>query len=121
MLLRRVPAWLLVFALLAVQTLGLVHRVAHGPRQDLARHGVQAEPVHAHVHAHGMLDGLFTGHGSDGDCRLYDQLSQGDPLGAVAAVPLPLLLPATLFAYFQGEALARRAALFEARAPPALR
>ncbi len=117
MLLRRVLLWPLVLALLVAQTLGLVHGVAHSPVQQVA-HAAAAQHDDA---AHGLIDTLFSGHGSDAECRLYDQLSHGDTVACVPSVSLPLQLPATLFAYFQGEAVARHAALFEARAPPSIR
>lgn len=117
MLLRRVLLWPLVLALLVGQTLGLVHGVAHSPVQP-AGHVASAQHDDP---AHGLIDTLFAGHGTDADCRLYDQLSHGDTAAGVPAISLPLLLPATLFAYFQGEAVARHAALFEARAPPSIR
>ena len=117
MLLRRVLLWPLVLALLVAQTLGLVHGVAHSPVQQAGHvaSGLHDEP------AHGLIDTLFAGHGTDADCRLYDQLAHGDAPACVPAISLPVLLPATLFAYLQGEAVARHAALFEARAPPPIR
>ena len=117
MLLRRVLLWPLVLALLVVQTLGLVHGVAHSPVQHVA-HVASAQHDD---HAHSLIDILFAGHGTDADSRLSDQLSHGDTAACVPAISLPVLLPATLFAYFQGEAVARHAALFEARAPPSIR
>lgn len=107
----------MVLALLMAQTLGLVHGVAHSP---VLPAGHVASAQHDDP-AHGLIDTLFAGHGTDADCRLYDQLSHGDTAACVPAISLPLLLPATLFAYFQGEAVARHAALFEARAPPSIR
>lgn len=120
MLVRRVLLWPLVLALLAAQTLGLVHGVVHTPVQAWAQH-VEHAGHDLPGHEHGLIDALFSGHAGDADCRLYDQLSHSDTAAGVAAVTLPLLLPATLFAYFQGEAVARHAALFEARAPPPVR
>jgi hypothetical protein len=118
--LRRVLLWPLVLALLVAQTLGLLHAVVHSP----VHAGVQQVELAGHdhpAHGHGLIDTLFATHGGGADCRLYDQLSHGDVAAAVPVVVLPLLLPATLFAYFQGEAVARHAALFEARAPPSIR
>ena len=118
MLLRRVLLWPLVLALLVAQTLGLVHGVAHSPVQAVAQQVSHAGPVQ---HEHGLIEALFSGHAGDAECRLYDQLSHGDAATSVPALALPVLLPATLLAYFQGEAVARHAALFEARAPPSIR
>ncbi len=121
MVLRRVLLWPLLLALLVAQTLGLVHGVAHSPVQQVAHVASAQHDDHAHDPAHGLIDILFAGHGTDADCRLYDQLSHGDTAACVPAISLPVLLPATLFAYFQGEAVARHAALFESRAPPSIR
>lgn len=55
------------------------------------------------------------------DCRLYDQLTPLDLATLVPIVVLPLFLPAYWLTFIEGEALARHAALFEARAPPSLR
>ena len=124
---RRVLPWALVLALLAAQTLGLVHRVAHPFTQPFAHPRAHTAVAHAgHGHAsdhaqHGLIETLFQGHAGDADCRLYDQLAHSDTLACPPALALPLLLPATLLAYFQGEALARHAALFQARAPPPVR
>ncbi len=108
--------WLLTLALLFAQTLGLMHGTLHGP-------GVgSAKAVHLKVGAvhaeHGAVDSLFASHASDADCRLYDQASHGSAALHVASLVLPVLLPTVAVAIFEGEALARWAALFDARGPP---
>ncbi len=117
-------AWLAlgVLALLAAQTLGQVHGVAHAPAVHHGPVQVDAQPAHTgHGGVQSLLHGLFDGHGDGADCRLYDQLSHGDGMPAIAAVVLPLALPAALLQFLQGQVLARHAALFDARAPPSVR
>lgn len=121
----RVLPWLLVFALLAAQALGLMHRVVRAPaatggdawavqQRDTPRPGDPA----GHAHGSGWIAGLFEGH-DDRSCPFFD------PLNHEGAAPLAtLLLPAALASHFldhfQGEFLVRWAALFDARGPPAL-
>lgn len=115
----------LALVLWLVATLGLVHRTVHNPglSQSLAERFIGA-PASAedssHVHVH--IGGLFATHG-DGDlqCRLYDQLAGGAPLPSLPMLLLPALPPAAVFAFFEGEALARWVALFDARGPPSAR
>jgi hypothetical protein len=118
--------WLLLSLLLS-QSLGQLHAVKHA-----GKHGGPAAVAHAsgkHVahsahsahhehHDHGALEGLFSSHGSDSDCRLYDQLSDGQAVPLVVVAALPVVLPSLLVAIFAGDALARWAALFDARGPP---
>ena len=134
-LLRLWGAASLVICLLLSQTLGQLHAVQHGGPAR-AGHAVAA----VHNHAPFELDGAHAAHGADrehdahhdedveerffplhssnADCRLYDQASMSDGLpGAVAAV-MPTQVPSFLVAIFQGEAIARWAALFDARGPP---
>lgn len=91
----RAPWWLwsLVVALLGVATFGQVHRIAHA---DAASAGLTASAAteprgHGHDHGFGHDEG-------SAECRLYDQLSQGDqvpapavwlPMPAVAAIATP--------------------------------
>ncbi|CAN7338397.1 hypothetical protein LJR130_001830 [Variovorax sp. LjRoot130] len=109
----------LALALWFATTLGLVHRTIHSP---LAAHAHAAASAHAGEADHGShgLVALFGEH-SDADCRLYDQLSHGPAALCVPALLLPVMLPATTFAYLQGEAIARWVALFDARGPPSAR
>jgi hypothetical protein len=51
---------------------------------------------------------------------LFDQLGQG-AVPEVAAPQLPVCAPAALILWYQGEYLARWAALFDARGPPSVR
>lgn len=108
--------WLLTLALLFAQTLGLMHGTLHGWGSGSATTAVAKAHVD-HVD-HGSIASLFASHASDADCRLYDQASHGSAAPHVAPLVLPVLLPTLAVAIFQGEALARWAALFDARGPP---
>lgn len=114
-------ACVLVAALLLAQTLGMVHGVVHSSASEHTH-------VHSHTHADdhadegahedGVLGALFALHDGEKDCRLYDQASHGGMLSLVVALALPVVPPPFEVAIFQGEALARWAALFDARGPP---
>jgi hypothetical protein len=118
MLMRRWALWWLALALLVAPALGHMHRIVHGPQAHTAHAHVQAQ--HGHAHAHGVAD-LFVAHDDDSTCRLFDQLTHSDALPALPALALPLLLVPFLFRRFERNAVSRRAALFDARGPPALR
>ncbi|MGE0498037.1 MAG: hypothetical protein AB7I35_10240 [Ramlibacter sp.] len=105
---RRGSLWLVMVALVAAQTLGLLHSLVHPPA---ATGG----------HLHGWVEKFFADHADDADCRLYDQLSHSDGAPGVPLLALPALPPAFIFQFFQGEAVARWAALFDARGPPSVR
>lgn len=129
-------AWVLVFALLLAQMLGLMHGVVHGSQmQALGSVGSGQEHHHAHDHdhdhdhgsyaghghGHGWLESLFSSHDATSDCRLFDQASHGNAAPALPALSLPILLSSFVVDIPQGEALARWAALFDARGPPLTR
>jgi hypothetical protein len=119
MALRRSLLWLVLLALVAAQTLGLMHRVVH-----VAQFERQAQVAALHAYndsSPSWTESLFGGHDGEPACRLFDQLSQGGCLPAVAALSLPVIAPLFFLQWFQGEALARWAALFDARGPPQLR
>lgn len=143
---RRLPhaparplAWLVVFALLLAQTLGLIHGVVHGgahashmshvSHMQLPVSAIAGGQEQQHVHDDGLdaghdaglLASLFSSHDGDSDCRLFDQASHGSAAPAVAPLSLPMVPPSFVVAIFQGEALARWAALFDARGPPLTR
>ena len=65
----------LVLALLLAQGLGALHRIEHaqGP-------ATQGHEGHAQ-HTHHLLEELFSQHGDEQDCRLFDQLTQADAPG----------------------------------------
>lgn len=61
---------------------------------------------------------FFSSHDGDSDCRLFDQASHGNAAPAMVALCLPMVLSSFVFDISRGEALARWAALFDARGPP---
>lgn len=113
----------LVLALLLAQTLGLMHGQLHPSAQRLAHAHADAPRVAAQPKAPSgdWADKLFDGHQSDTDCRMFDQLSHGDAAPALPLLTLPLPVAAAFLDFFQGEALARWRALFDARGPPPVR
>ena len=115
-------AWgYLALVLLLAPMLGLMHGLTHGALD--ARHAVPAHSDHADDsgHEHGGLADLFSAHADATDCRVYDQLCHADALSVPPLAALPMVLSAFIFLFLQGEALARQAALFEARGPPLTR
>lgn len=118
---RWLHAWL-VLALLVAPLLGHVHRVLHTDAShavSLVQAGGAAGPA---THGHPALADLFGSHAGSGDCRLYDQLGHGDLGCGVAALSLPAVTPiGALLVLREAAAVARRAALFEARGPPFFR
>lgn len=123
--------WLLAGALLLAQLLGLMHGVVHGPQAHLHSHHESAFAHTSHDHDHAdtaqdehegnWLASLFSSHGGDSDCRLFDQASQGHAAPVLPMLSLPLVLCTVAFDISRGEALARWAALFDARGPPSTR
>ena len=110
MALRRHVLWLVMFALVTAQALGLMHRVVHAPHHAPATAAVSHEGGHWVAH-------LFEGHADDSSCRLFDPLNH-DGMPTVAAVLLPAAVSTFFIDVFQGEFLARWAALYDARGPP---
>lgn len=121
----RYAAWgFLALALLLAPLLGLMHGVVHGGgslhhQQAHVHEGESA--AHEHADSHGWLADVFSLHADDADCRVYDQLCHSDAASAPPAVLLPVVLSSFVFRFLEGEVLARRAALFEARGPPLTR
>ena len=131
---------LLSAALVMAQMLGAVHGTAHGPAASLIHasgHATDDDHEHRHgqepndAHKQNKLQNkatassssqfvisLFSSHQTASDCSLYDLASPGGALLAVAHIALPAVLPPLAVAIFAGEALARWAALFDARGPP---
>ncbi|MDO8387377.1 MAG: hypothetical protein Q7T13_13390 [Polaromonas sp.] len=128
----RHAAWgLLALVLLLAPLLGLMHGVVHGAGGPLPGqhahvhdgHDHDHAPEHAHEHAgdHGWLADVFSVHADAADCRVYDQLCHSDAVASPPALLLPVVLSSFVFHFLEGEVLARRAALFEARGPPPTR
>lgn len=122
---RRAVGGYLALALLLAPMLGLMHGLVHGAGGD--RQAVHLPIVEAAGHAHeyghdpGWLADLFSAHADDSDCRVFDQLSHSDVLPALPLLALPMVLFSFVFLFLEGEVLARRSALFEARGPPPAR
>ncbi|MEO8023705.1 hypothetical protein [Polaromonas sp.] len=123
-------AWgYLALVLLLAPMLGQMHGLVHGAggdRQLAPVHSVETgdyvhQSVSEHAGSHGWLADLFSVHADDLDCRLFDQLCHSDVLPAVSSLALPMALSSFVFQFLEGEVLARRAALFEARGPPLTR
>ncbi len=121
--------WLLALALVLSQTLSLVHGVVHSPvygSVGVAAYGMldksQGQIIKPLQSADkGWIASLFPSHTSSSDCRLYDQASHGSAAPSLPCPALPMLMPSIAVAIFQGQALARWAALFDARGPPLTR
>jgi hypothetical protein len=120
-------AWLLAAVLVLTQTLGLVHGIEHGKTHSAVAHHHHHDGKDCETHHHqgatalsaqSFLADLFDSHQQESDCRLYDQASHDGGLVAVMQLLLPVVSPPFAVAIFQGEALARWAALFDARGPP---
>jgi hypothetical protein len=116
-------ALLLAAVLVMTQTLGVVHGITHG-QSGSALHSHDHDHHHADAHdeagdaSRHFLSALFSLHEEASDCRLYDQASHDGALVSVMPLVLPVMPPPFSVAIFQGEALARWAALFDARGPP---
>lgn len=127
----RALVWLLAASLLLAQLLGLMHGVVHGPQAHLHSHSHVHHDGHHPEHAAlahaeeegdgGWLAALFSSHDGDSDCRLFDQASHGQAAPTLPMLSLPLVLSTVAFDISRGEALARWAALFDARGPPSIR
>jgi len=117
----------LAFALWLAAMLGPMHSTLHQPGASHATLAAAlaagthpaADDAGAAPHKHGLL-ALFGIH-TDAECRLYDHLGNGPLALGVPPVVLPVMLPTATFAWLEGEALARWAAVFDARGPPAAR
>ena len=118
----RTLALVMTLALLLSVFLGQVHAVKHGGLVGAHTTSVDHNHAHAHDHDHpndhGFFAKLFSNHSTDNDCRLYDQLGDCHAMPVLAAASLPVVLPSFQVAIFAGQALARWAALFDARGPP---
>lgn len=118
--------WILAFALVVAQAIGLMHRVVHGPQAVIAHayaeahDSADAHDGHEHDHDHGALAALFSGHDDDSTCRLFDPLNHDAP-PTVPVLAMPVALCSFFLQWAQGEALVRWAALFDARGPPSIR
>lgn len=119
---RRARAWLVAALVLLVlaQALGQMHRALHVPGMLVGQPELrQATLAHGHAHGQHWVQDLFAGHG-DADCRLLDALAH-PACPAAPLLVLPMQLGAPLLAAARSDFVARWAALFDARGPPAFR
>jgi len=132
-----VLAWALVVFVVLAQTMGLVHRVGHGPGQAAhashaphGNHGHAHATAHAtaHAHPHGdtppagdWLHQLLSGHAAGSDCLGFDHAVVGDLIAAAPAWLAPVAAPDDTVPDAQRVwHLAAQAAGFLARGPPLL-
>ena len=111
---RRLACSTLLVALVLAQTLGLVHRIVHGPT------GGHPAAAAARSNSSGTawMKALFAGHFSEQGCDLYDQLGHAD---AVPQAPIAALVAPDVDATpsrHSGVQVAAQAAGFLARGPP---
>jgi len=114
---RRIAfAAVLLVSLVLAQALGLMHGIAH------MRHVPGAATATAATTAtgSGWVAKLFAGHQHGGDCDVYDQLSHGDALHAVAPVFAAVEFTQTPVALHRGWHIATQSSGFLARGPPSL-
>ena len=113
---RRIAfAAVLLVSLVLAQALGLMHGIAH------MRHVPGAATATTTATAEsGWVAKLFAGHQHGGDCDVYDQLSHGDALHAVAPVFAAVEFTQTPVALHRGWHIATQSSGFLARGPPSL-
>lgn len=115
-------AWgYLALVLLLAPVLGLMHGVVHRAGDQPQAAQTLAAEAGGLAHGHGWMDDLFSAHGNDSDCRVFDQLCHSQAPPALPLLVLPLVLSPFVFHFLEGDVLARWAALFEARGPPLAR
>lgn len=125
---RAARRWLTAFVLLCAlctQALGLVHGIVHAPH--LGKALTPASSLAPQDDAQGMaaartpggLEALFSGHGEDSECRLFDALGQQHgPALCAPALSYAHIPCIHLQRHLAGASVARWAALFDARGPP---
>ena len=115
---RRIAfAAVLLVSLVLAQALGLMHGIAHMRHVPGSSTGTAATAVEAKS---GWVAKLFAGHQHGGDCDVYDQLSHGDALHAVAPVFAAVEFTQTPVALHRGWHIATQSSGFLARGPPSL-
>jgi hypothetical protein len=119
---RRIAVAVLLLVFVMAQTLGWIHRGLHGSASEAWRHGSPVAAV-AQVEVTGVsaaMQDLFSSHADISDCRLFDVLGQPG-CAAAPLLALPTLVPASYLLATHADFVARWAALFDARGPPASR
>lgn len=113
-------SWLwgaVVVSIVLMQWLAFVHRIAHNPSVAVG-HSIETHGEHTHEPS-SWVDGLFAHEDGDITCHLQDALTAMDG-GCMYKTAVHIAPPAILLvAFSQIMSIARAAALFEARGPPA--
>lgn len=106
----RSALWVLLMALLLVQTVGVLHRVAHAKQSA----GVS---THQAACSSGLLSAIWGEHSNSADCQLFDQACPD-----LLELPVWTVLPAPALLIWREVLLLERFALFErlyaVRGPP---
>jgi hypothetical protein len=123
--------FVLVLCLLLSQTLGFMHGIEHAPHSGHHSHQnynhpvvaasepIASEPSALEQHSHWIAD-LFTGHGEESTCQVFEQLSYGGALIG-SAVEIPLFALSSFFLdTYQGATPYCHRSLIQARGPPAV-
>ena len=110
--------WVLA-ALLCLPLLGALHQVVHAPQRAALQSPDASLAVVASA-AKSALAPLFAGHGSDADCRVFDQLAHGQALPSVLAWALPALAPVGPHPQRVQTQVGQAPASVRARGPPRL-
>lgn len=128
---RSARQWLVAIMLLCVlaaHALGSMHGIVHAFHAGTAQSAQSEQPSFALKHDPGAglalapdgLEALFSSHGSDGDCRLFDALGQQHGPALCAPALSQAQAPCIhLLRHLAGACVARWAAFFDARGPPA--
>ncbi|MEO5881530.1 MAG: hypothetical protein ABIQ06_03870 [Caldimonas sp.] len=117
----------MILTLLAVQTLGLAHRVVHAERGAYLKHelprlfasvGAPELQTLSRGSGRGWIEALFAGHEQGHDCDAFDQMSHADATveSLLATVPVPRAANRSFM--HAAWHLAAQARGFLARAPP---
>lgn len=119
--LQRAATLALAIVLVLAQTLGWLHRSAHGTPPAAQAVALQVHSAAAQPQAGKAEAGKAFGHEAGAtECRLYDVLAQPG-CASTPLLALPVAPPATWIVATLGDFVARWAALFDARGPPASR
>lgn len=110
---------LIAVALVLLQTLGAIHRIAHGTHgPGSARSFAEVPASVGSDQAPAWMHKLFAGHEQAGVCDLFDQAAHADAAFAAPSMPVSVLLPQTLPPCRTAQELAREVQAAYARGPP---
>jgi hypothetical protein len=119
---RLLLGWVL-FALVCAQSLGFMHRVAHGAGASWGAAEAHAGTARdaASPSATGWIDGLFAHDTTGLGCKLFDGLGQCGVAPHAAPLAVPLAAVAFTLPFANAPPVQARPTPFEARAPPVSR